>query len=130
MNNKIRNATLTLGVALVAFSIGCASPPSEGPGPSKPVDSPAAKPAAIILSCKSGEFNSLDIQVKVDNKTKQQHSFLITAEALDAGGNRLGEANGAVNSLSGGSSTTVKLLGNMDSPNAIDKCRIADFTVS
>lgn len=130
MGNKIRNAALILGAALVTFSIGCGRPPSEGPGPAKPADSPAAKPAVTITSCKSGEFNSLDIQIKVDNKTKQQHSFLITAEALDEAGNRIGEANGAVNSLSGGTSTSTKLLGNMDSPKAIATCRIADLQVS
>lgn len=131
MANKIRNAAIGLGAVLAAFTIACGAAPDEGPGPSTPADSdPGSKPAITITSCKGGEFGSLDIIVKVENKTKQQHSFLITAEALDAKGNRLGEANGAVNSLAGGSSTTTKLLGNMDSPKAVESCRIADFTVS
>ena len=79
-----------------------------------PVDATtgAAMADVTVSECDgSSQFGLAKVTVKITNSTDRVQSYLITASVNDAAGNRLGEANGASNSVAPGQSATAELVG-------------------
>ncbi|MGH3871237.1 MAG: DUF4190 domain-containing protein [Pseudonocardiaceae bacterium] len=59
-----------------------------------------------------GQFGMNTVTVRITNSTDRTQSYFVTASMNDAAGNRLGEANGAGNSVAPGQSANAELLAN------------------
>jgi hypothetical protein len=59
----------------------------------------------------NGPLGLSNIKVRITNSTDRVQSYFVTVSVNDAAGNRLGEANGASNSVAAGQSANAELVG-------------------
>jgi hypothetical protein len=64
--------------------------------------------------------------MRITNSTDRTQSYWVTASMNDAVGNRLGEANGASNSVAPGQSANAQLLGT--DAKGVTQCTVANVT--
>jgi hypothetical protein len=119
------------GVLAVLIVIGLAAPSTpSSPGASLPATSAilgdATADVAITTCNPSGAMGIAQVTAKVTNSTATAESYLITVSLNDPAGNRVSEANGAVNALTPGQSATVELLGGTASGSTT--CTVASVT--
>ncbi|MGH3814177.1 MAG: DUF4190 domain-containing protein [Pseudonocardiaceae bacterium] len=97
---------------LMIFAAAGESPDGPLTGSSLPATS-AAMSDVSVTECggSSGPLGLSNVAVKITNSTDRVQSYFVTVSVNDAAGNRLGEANGASNSVAPGQSATAELLG-------------------
>lgn len=107
-----------LFAALMVAGMNAAFSPSATPAgslqtPFGLTTTDAAIHDAVVTKCEAGsdQFGMTKVAVRVTNSTGRVQSYMITVSVNDAAGNRLGEANGASNSVAPGQSATAQLVG-------------------
>lgn len=105
-------AFFALLMVVFAASAGSAAGPLTGSSLSAPATS-AAMSDVSVTECggSDGPLGMSNVAVKITNSTDRVQSYLVTVSVNDAAGNRLGEANGASNSVAPGQSANADLLG-------------------
>jgi hypothetical protein len=83
----------------------------------------AAMSDVSVTGCGNDGTAFSSATVKITNSTDRVQSYLVTVSLNDAAGNRLGEANGASNSVAPGQSATTKLLGG--ATTGVASCAVA-----
>lgn len=117
-------AFFALIMVVFAASAGSAAGPI---GASLPATSAAMSDVSVTeCGSSSGPLGMSDVKVKVTNSTDRVQSYFVTVSVNDAAGNRLGEANGASNSVAPGQSATAELLG--AGAEGVANCVIANVT--
>jgi hypothetical protein len=120
----------TLAVLVVIGIAAPATPTTSTPAGSSvsalPVLDNAAGDVTISQCTPSGALGMAQVTTQVHNSTTSAQSYMITVSLNDAAGNRVAEANGAVNSLAPGQSAHVDLLG-AQAPGAT-ACTVASVT--
>lgn len=66
------------------------------------------------------------VTVRITNSTDRTQSYWVTASMNDAAGNRLGEANGASNSVAAGQSANAQLIGT--GAKGVTQCTVANVS--
>jgi hypothetical protein len=121
-NSGMSIAGLVLGVivfviqVIVFAAVGNAANQATGSGsPSAPFSAlptnNAERDVAITKCGGDDQFGMNSVTVRVTNSTDRTQSYFVTVSMNDAAGNRLGEANGASNSVTPGQSANAQLLG-------------------
>jgi hypothetical protein len=133
-NSGMAIAGLVLGViafiiqVIVFAAVGSAANRAGGSSaPFAALPTNNAERDVVITKCGGDDqFGMNSVTVRVTNSTDRSQSYLITASMNDAAGNRLGEANGASNSVAPGQSANVQLIGT--AAKGITQCTIANVT--
>lgn len=124
---NIAYGSVSVVVGLVVIG-ACAS---SGTGsPSTPFDALPTNNAESdvkITKCGGGDqFGMNTVTVQITNSTNRVQSYLLTASMNDKAGNRLGEANGASNSVAPGQSATAELFGSAG--KGVAQCTVANVS--
>lgn len=122
---------LGCGIALATVIVGAAcggigSGEVKDPGVSGSPNNGASD--VKITTCAKTDFG-VSMTLEVKNSTKSLASYIISAEAVEAGtGRRVGEATAAVNSLRPGQTTATTAVGGLE--DKVDKidCKIVEVT--
>ncbi len=131
----LATAGLAIGYVGMAFVvllmvIFTATPGSAGgplTGSSLPATSAAMNDVSVAKCGGSeGPLGLSNVAVRITNSTDRVQSYLVTVSVNDAAGNRLGEANGASNSVAPGQSATAELLG--VGADGVAGCTVANVT--
>lgn len=127
-----RHPILT-GLAVVVglfIAIGAFAGPGTGSTPSAPFaalpTNNAEHDVAITKCGGDGQLGMNSVTVRITNSTDQTQSYWITASMNDTAGNRLGEANGASNSVAPGQSANAELIGT--GAKGVVQCTVANVT--
>ena len=116
-------------VTLLIVIFAAAGSSTDGPlaGSSLPATS-AAMSDVSVAECggSSGPLGLSNVAVKITNSTDRVQSYFVTVSVNDDAGNRLGEANGASNSVTPGQSATAELLG--VGVEGVANCVVANVT--
>jgi hypothetical protein len=96
-----------------AFGGSSATPAGSSPQAPFSATTGSAMGDVKVSECNggSGQFGLAKVTVRITNSTDQVQSYFVTVSVNDAAGNRLGEANGASNSVAPGQSANAELLG-------------------
>lgn len=124
-----------IGVAFVVLLIvifaaaGSAAGPATGFGSSLTAPATSAAMSDVsVTECggSDGPMGLSNVAVKITNSTDRVQSYFVTVSVNDAAGNRLGEANGASNSVAPGQSAAADLLG--VGAEGVASCVVANVT--
>jgi len=120
-------AVLAATSALLTFA-ACEVPEEEdkdGDGVSSMTSEEYAKHVKID-SCAADQFGTITAKLVIKNKSKKQLSYVITAEAVNAKGERITELNGIANNVRAGQTTHTDALGMVDDNSAKFTCKIVN----
>lgn len=127
-----RHPILT-GVAVVVgllVAIGAFASPGTSSTPSAPFAAlPTSNAEHDVKITKCGgddQFGMNSVTVRITNSTDRTQSYFVTASMNDAAGNRLGEANGASNSVAPGQSANAQLIGT--GAKGVAACTVANVS--
>jgi len=130
-----RGRKIGLGVGAVfaiLIIIGIANSPSTptlatvASVPASLADTSATTDIAINDCGTTNDLGWAVVRVRVYNSTNEPASYMITVSENDSRGDRLGEANGAVNSLAPGQTTMTELMGTASS--GVTRCTVASVS--
>jgi uncharacterized protein DUF4190 len=110
---------------MVVFAASAGSAGGPLTGSSLPATS-AAMSDVSVAECGGGSLGLSNVVVKITNSTDKVQSYFVTVSVNDSAGNRLGEANGASNSVAPGQSATAELLGG--ATEGVASCTVANVT--
>lgn len=112
---------------VVAFG-ACTGPTNTSPSaPFAALPTNNAEKDVVITKCGSADqFGMNGVTVRITNSTDRTQSYFVTASMNDATGNRLGEANGASNSVAPGQSATAELFG--AAAEGLAQCTVANVS--
>ena len=119
-------------MAIVLAAVGSAANQVSKDLQSVPAPFPAApttgaeKDVTVTECSGQGQFGMATVKVRVTNPTDRVQSYLVTVSVNDAAGNRLAEANSAVNSVAPGQSANADLLGG--AATGAKNCTVANVT--
>ncbi|HEY3894758.1 MAG TPA: DUF4190 domain-containing protein [Pseudonocardiaceae bacterium] len=138
-NSGMAIAGLVLGVIafviqiIVFAAVGTAANQASkdlGGSPSAPfsaLPSNNAEHDVVITKCGGDDQLGMNsVTVRITNSTDRTQSYFVTASMNDAAGNRLGEANGASNSVAPGQSANAQLIGT--GAQGAAQCTVANVT--
>lgn len=134
-NSGMAIAGLVLGVIAFVVQIGVfaavgSAVNSAGNAPSAPfaaLPTDNAEKDVVITKCGGADqFGMNGVTVRIINSTDRTQSYLVTASMNDEAGNRLGEANGASNSVAPGQSATAELFAG--GVKDVKQCTVANVT--
>lgn len=80
-----------------------------------------------VTSCKKGDFGTLTVHGKITNHTDSPKDYMITVEAVNKSGDRLGEADGAQNAVRPGQSVSFQAVGTFDGSGTFT-CQLAQVS--
>lgn len=86
----------------------------------------AERDVAITKCGGDDQLGMNTVTVRITNSTDRTQSYLVTASMNDAAGNRLGEANGASNSVAPGQSANAQLIGT--GATGVAQCTVANVS--
>lgn len=109
---------------MVIFAASAGSANGSLTGASLPATSAAMSDVSVTECGNDGPLGWSSATVKITNSTDRVQSYFVTVSVNDAAGNRLGEANGASNSVAPGQSATTELLGG--AAYGIASCTVAN----
>ena len=125
---KISTALSTAVLVAIAAS-GCAAAPSaednktaSDGGVTSKTDKTAVSHVKIG-SCKADEFGTVTAKLVINNKGKDQASYVVTAEAVK-GNERIAELNGIANSIRPGQTAKVDAVGSIESSAGKFTCKV------
>lgn len=127
-----RHPILTGLGAVIGFLIvvgACANPgtPSSPSAPFAALPTNNAEGDVAITKCGGDDqFGINKVTVRITNSTDRVQSYWVTASMNDKAGNRLGEANGASNSVAPGQSANAELMGT--GAKGVTQCTIANVS--
>lgn len=95
-----------------AFGGSSATPATSPQASAVSATTDSAMSDVTINECNgTGQFGLAKVAVRITNSTDRVQSYFVTVSVNDAAGNRLGEVNGASNSVAPAQSATAELLG-------------------
>ncbi len=115
-------------VALLIVIFAAAAGSAAGPvtGSSLPATSEAMSDVSVTKCGSDGSLGLSSATVRITNSTDRVQSYFVTVSVNDAAGNRLGEANGASNSVAPGQAATTELIGG--ATEGVASCTVANVT--
>lgn len=111
---------------MVVFAASAGSAGGPLTGSSLPATSAALSDVSMAECGGGGPLGLSNAVVKITNSTDKVQSYFVTVSVNDSAGNRLGEANGASNSVAPGQSATAELLGG--ATEGVASCTVANVT--